>query len=70
MLTTVVGWADPFHNATEFDSKPVPFIVTVAGTPSGRIAGTIEVMIATGLSTLKGEAVEGPPPGVGFCTTI
>jgi len=29
VLTTVVGRAEAFHNTTEFDSNPVPVIVTV-----------------------------------------
>ena len=34
-LTKVVGRGEVFHRAAEFDSKPVPVIVTLAATPGG-----------------------------------
>ena len=69
-LATVVGRADPFHNATELDSNPVPIIIIVAGAPGRTVRGEMEVIAAVGLVTLKVAAGDVPPPGVGFCVVI
>jgi hypothetical protein len=53
VLTTVVGRGEPFHNATEFPSKPVPVIVIVAAAPGGTTCGEIEVITGVGLLTTK-----------------
>lgn len=70
VLATVVARAEEFHNATEFDSNPVPVIVIVAELPGGTNRGEIAVITATGLFTLNVAAGEVPPPGAGFCTAI
>jgi hypothetical protein len=45
--------------------------VIVAALPGGTYRGEIAVIVATGLSTSNvTDAVEGPPPGAGFCTVI
>ena len=65
-LTTVVGLLDPFHNATEFASNPVPLIVIVAALPGGTMRGEIEVIATAGLFTLNVAGGEFPPAGEGF----
>jgi hypothetical protein len=67
-LTKTVGRADPFHNATEFDSNPVPEIVMVAAIPGGTPFGVTISIVGVGLFTLKLADAEVPPPGAGFWT--
>ena len=62
----VVGRSDPFHCATEFDSKPFPVTVTVAATPVRTSVGAIEAITGSGLLTRNLAPVESPPPGAGF----
>lgn len=70
LLTNVVGRAELFHSATEFDSNPVPISVIVAATPGGTYCGEIEVIEGIGLFTLKVRTADVPPPGVGLCIVI
>ena len=55
----------PVAPLTKFD----PVIVSVkAGPPAVALGGMNEVIVGTGLLTVKGCAEDVPPPGAGFVT--
>jgi len=56
---------------TEFVLKPVPVTVIVKPeSPTVLVSGEIELVVGTGLFTVKVWAFEVPPPGAGFVTMI
>jgi hypothetical protein len=56
--------------AVEEEINPDPFTVSVsAAEPTEAAPGETEVIVGTGLPTVKVAALELPPPGVGFITT-
>jgi len=66
----VVALAVPLKLTEEVATKPVPFTVRVkAAPPAVAPVGKSEVMVGTGLFTMKLDAAEAPPPGAGFVTT-
>jgi hypothetical protein len=54
----------------EFDSNPLPVIVTVAECACGRLVGERLLTFGVGLITEKFTAVEVPPPGDGLFTVM
>ena len=69
--TKVVVRASPAKLTTEVGMKFVPFTVSVkVASPALLEVGEIEVVVGTGLFTVKTSALDVPPPGVGFVTVI
>src|SRR5580704_12575151 len=68
-LTKVVVSAIPLKFTTEVETKPVPFTVSVKpNPPADALPGDSDVIVGTGLLTVRVVAVEVPPPGVGLAT--
>ena len=70
-LTKVVVRLLPFHCTTEAGTKLAPVTVSVkAGPPSWTLLGASDESEGTGLTalTVKGRALEVPPPGAGVNT--
>ena len=69
-LTNVVLLALPLNFTCEAETNPVPFTVSVkAAPPTVTPFGESELMLGTGLSTVKLTVLEMPPPGAGLVTT-
>ena len=63
--------AEPSNLTTELDRKLAPLIVMVKpGSPAVAEAGDMLVRVGAGLLTVKGTALEVPPPGAGLVTAI
>ena len=61
----------PSKRTTELETKFVPLTVIVnSASPAVFEVGDIEVVVGTGLLTVKVWAFEVPPPGVGLKTVI
>lgn len=68
-LTKVVVFAAPLNFTTEVETKFVPLTVSVnAAPPAVALVGESEVIVGTGLFTVKLVAAEVPPPGAGLVT--
>ena len=67
--TNVVEREEPFQFTTEFETKFVPFTVSVKSElPAVVEVGVIEVVVGTGFVIVKVSEFDVPPPGVGFTT--
>src|SRR6266436_634172 len=69
-LTTVVVFALPLNLTRDCPvTKPVPFTVSVnAAPPAVALDGASEVMVGSGLLTVKFVGADVPPPGAAFVT--
>src|SRR5205823_5334410 len=69
LSTNVVVRLAPFHFTTLLCTKLVPFTVRVnCGPPAVALLGESDVVVGTGLLTVKLTALDVPPPGGGFIT--